>query len=528
MDTEKPLVLIVDDNAMNIDLIEDALRGDCRLGIATSGEAALKYTNKHRPDLILLDIMMAGMDGYQVCTRLKASPHTRQIPVIFITGLSETRDKTRGFQVGAIDYITKPFHLAEVKARVNAHLSLQKIRDREIQIAAKIQKDLLQTHLTPDMPGVRVTQLARPSQQVDGDFFDFFQINDRCFDLVVGDVMGKGIAAALLGAALKSHFLRVLHKLSLGIDACGIPPIEDIVSGVHAGMIDELGDLETFATLCYARFDLAARQLSFIDCGHMRTVHYRRATGDCQLLRGENMPLGFPETTPFRPTDMAFGPGDVFCFYSDGLTEACTPDGRFYGENRLVRFMETAGQHSPEKIVRDLWQDVVRFSGSEQFQDDLTCLVIKFDDMPSISLKPAAASLEIRSDLSALRQVREFIQNFCNMIPGSLFEKSISQIELAGNEVVANIIKHAYAGRTGQKIQIKARQAIDSISFRFYDWGEKFNPDAVAPPSFDGSREGGFGIHIITQSVSNLAFTTDKDGTNCTTLTINTIGKRAP
>lgn len=528
MDTEKPLVLVVDDNTMNIDLIVDALHEDYRLGIAKNGEAALKYADKHHPDLILLDIMMAGMDGYQVCTCLKASPHTRHIPVIFLSALSETRDKTQGFQVGAIDYITKPFHLAEIKARVKAHLSLQKIRDREIQIAAKIQKDLLQAHLIPDIPGVHVTQLTRPSQQVDGDFFDFFQINDRCFDLVVGDVMGKGIAAALLGAALKNHFLRILHKLSFGFGTCGIPSIEDIVSGVHAGMIDELGELETFATLCYARFDLETRQLSFIDCGHMRTIHYRRAVDNCQLLRGENMPLGFPETTPFRPTDITFGPGDVFCFYSDGLTEAYAPDGRFYGENRLVGFIETVAQHQPEKIVRNLWQDVVRFSGSEQFQDDITCLVIKFDDLPSMALKPAAASLAIPSDLSALKQVRDFIQAFCRTIPASLLEKPVSQIERAGNEVVLNIIKHAYAGRTGRKIQIEARQAIDSISFRFYDWGKKYNLNAMGPLALDGSREGGFGPHIITHSVTSSTFTTDKDGTNCTTLTIKIIGKKTP
>lgn len=122
MNESRPLVLIVDDNATNIDLLVNTLKGDFRLGIAKRGEAALEYAEKFHPDLILLDIMMPEMDGYEVCSRLKNSPTTAAIPVIFVTAMSETINKTKGFTLGAVDYITKPFHAAEVKARVQAHL----------------------------------------------------------------------------------------------------------------------------------------------------------------------------------------------------------------------------------------------------------------------------------------------------------------------------------------------------------------------------------------------------------------------
>jgi len=129
MKTGKPLVLIVDDNPTNIDLLVNTLEDDFQLGIAINGPKALDYVEKYLPDLILLDIMMPGMDGYEVCTRLKSVTRTKDVPVIFITAMSEVGDKTQGFELGAVDYITKPFHTMEVKARVQTHLSLKKMRE---------------------------------------------------------------------------------------------------------------------------------------------------------------------------------------------------------------------------------------------------------------------------------------------------------------------------------------------------------------------------------------------------------------
>jgi diguanylate cyclase (GGDEF)-like protein/PAS domain S-box-containing protein len=120
---QKPLVLIVDDTMMNIDLLADVLREDYRLGIATNGVKALEFVKKNKPDLILLDVMMPEMDGFEVCRILKSSNKTRNIPVIFITALSDTENVARGFQLGGCDYIPKPFHAVEVKARVKSKLN---------------------------------------------------------------------------------------------------------------------------------------------------------------------------------------------------------------------------------------------------------------------------------------------------------------------------------------------------------------------------------------------------------------------
>lgn len=126
---EEHKVLLVDDNTTNLQVLRETLDGlGYKLLIAKSGKSALVIVRKARPDLILLDIMMPEMNGYEVCTRLKGDPATMEIPVIFITALDEPGHKTHGFEVGGVDYVTKPFHAAEVKARVRTHLTLRQMR----------------------------------------------------------------------------------------------------------------------------------------------------------------------------------------------------------------------------------------------------------------------------------------------------------------------------------------------------------------------------------------------------------------
>jgi len=517
----KPLVLIVDDNSTNIDLLVDTLKNDYRLGVAKNGQKALDYTEKYLPDLILLDIMMPGMNGYEVCGRLKTATRTKDIPVIFITAMTETAHKTRAFEAGALDYITKPFHTAEVKARVRTHLSLKKAREHEIYIASKIQRTLLLGKPPRDINGIQIAQLTIPSQKVDGDFYDFFKLNNQCFDLVVGDVMGKGIPAALLGAAIKSHFLRVLNELIRLTDKKEFPDPEKIISSVHSSMIDQLEDIETFVTLCYARFDMAKYLLSFVDCGHMRTIHFHTDSNRCSLLRGVNMPLGFPEQEPFKQTLVSFKPGDLFVFYSDGLTEAKNQDGVLYGEKRLVDFVQKNAIIEPEELINIIRKDVVAFSQSDIFDDDLTCVLVGIEKKSTSQALLDKAKLEIKNDLTELARVRDFVRNFCEGVPDlPLDNNRINLIELAVTEVTTNIIKHAYGEHTGEQIQINALLLDDKIVLQFYDWGKEFDPKSVPLPIFDGSQSGGFGLHIISHTVDEVVYSRDKKGRNCASLKI--------
>src|SRR5208283_3773417 len=176
--SEHRLVLIVDDTPTNIGVISGVLKDSFRTKVATNGEKALVIAGgEEKPDLILLDVMMPGMDGYEVCRRLKADPATRDIPVIFLTGQTGTDDETRGFEVGAVDYIHKPFSEAVVKARVRTHLMLREAHEQiarqlvainiELEMARQIQLSILPRD-TPKLSGLDIVARYMPMTSVAG------------------------------------------------------------------------------------------------------------------------------------------------------------------------------------------------------------------------------------------------------------------------------------------------------------------------------------------------------------------------
>ena len=157
MNKTKPLILVVDDTLTNIDLLTDVLMDDYRLGIAMNGQKALAFVDRNPPDLILLDIMMPEMDGYEVCRRLKKNRKTQDIPVIFITAMSDTAHVAKGFDVGGVDYVTKPFHSLEVKARVKTHLILK----NQLSMSARIFESSLDGIIVTDPD--TVIQIVNPA-----------------------------------------------------------------------------------------------------------------------------------------------------------------------------------------------------------------------------------------------------------------------------------------------------------------------------------------------------------------------------
>jgi DNA-binding NtrC family response regulator len=176
-------ILLVDDEATNLDVLRHALEGrGCRLFIARSGETAIEVAGRVHPQLILLDIVMSGIDGYETCRRLKADPETRDAAVIFLSSLDDTRDKVRGLDVGAVDFVSKPFHADELVARVNTHLTLHRLRRqvearnaelaRELAIAQELLMDArrrVEGSLLGDSPAVRALRESIARYAADAD-----------------------------------------------------------------------------------------------------------------------------------------------------------------------------------------------------------------------------------------------------------------------------------------------------------------------------------------------------------------------
>jgi sigma-B regulation protein RsbU (phosphoserine phosphatase) len=429
--------------------------------------------------------------------------HTIKVPVVGADG-------TPKYLVGISEDITE---------RKRAQEELARAREQEVEIGFKIQQTLLLDQPPRDVPGVRVAALTIPSQRIDGDFYDFFKHRDDCLDVIVGDVMGKGIPAALLGAATKSHFLQALSRL-LSLAAPGtLPEPKDIVTLAHSEVARQLIELESFVTVCYARFDLEKRTVDFVDCGHTTTIHFRAKTGTCAMLQGENLPLGVSECEIHEQIRVALDWGDVLLFYSDGLTETRNGAGELFGIERLAECVRINGRLEPEELIDRVRQAAVAFSNSETFGDDLTCVAVRIEDRERPAFR---AEIDISSDLKELARARAFVRETCRNLPGPpLDDDSVGQLELAITEALSNIMRHAYRGRTDQEIQIGVDAFADRVVLRLHHLGETFDPTAVAMPAFDGTQDGGFGMYIIEQSVDNVRYYRDERGRNCISMVKN-------
>jgi len=238
-------LMVVDDTEANIDILLETLADDYKLVVATDGESAIEDIKKSPPDLILLDIMMPGMDGYEVCQKLKEMEITRNIPVIFLTALKEEGDEARGLGLGAVDYITKPFNPELVKARVRNHLDLKRHRNHleelvekrtqeiaerqrveyqlraakekiesELNIAAEIQRSILPSTFPafPEHCEFDLYAMMTPAREVGGDFYDFFFFDDDHLAVIIADVSDKGVPAALFMMISRTIFRSIAKQ----------------------------------------------------------------------------------------------------------------------------------------------------------------------------------------------------------------------------------------------------------------------------------------------------------------------------
>lgn len=397
-----------------------------------------------------------------------------------------------------------------------ANDELQQSREREMQVGFRIQQTLLLDQPPENIPGLQVAASTVPSQRISGDFYIFMKHQNQSLDVIVGDVMGKGIPAALLGAATKSQFLKALNNLMDASQPDEIPEPKEIVMLAHAGIVRDLIKLDSFVTLSYMRLDARKGTFQFVDCGHTGVLHYQASTGRCEVLHGDNLPLGVREGEIYDQVSVPVASGDVVLLFSDGITEARNSAGELFGTDRLNERVRASQGLEPAALVDAIRDAVLRFSGTDRLMDDLTSVVIRVSEVR----QPLAQSeIDIHSDLSELRRARQFVRDFCRNRPSPrLDEESIDALELAVNEAASNIMKHAYRGRTDQTIHLEGEVFPDRVVMRLHHLGKPFNPTKAQPPALDGSRESGFGVYLINQTIDNVRYYLDERGRNCVEL----------
>jgi sigma-B regulation protein RsbU (phosphoserine phosphatase) len=393
-----------------------------------------------------------------------------------------------------------------------ARAELTRAREAELEIGRRIQKTLLLDQPPQDMPGLRVAALSIPSQKIDGDFYVFFKHPDHRLDVIVGDVMGKGVPAALLGAAAKTQLIEAIsHLTALSRDG-RVPEPKDIMTLTNAEVVQHLISLESFVTLDYVRLDLDHCSATLVDCGHTGLIRMPKS-GECELIHGENLPLGVREGEVYSQIRLRFAPEDILIFYSDGVTEARNSTGEYFGVERLMQCIRANCELEPDALVEAIRNAALTFSAKDPPADDLTCVAIKAEPRP---VPLARAELKLISDLNELGRARQFVRAFCRDLPGkALNEESISELELAVTEACSNIIKHAYHRLAGQWINLEAEAFSESVSIQMHYWGDSFDPSNVPAPAFDGSQVSGFGLQIINKTVDAVKYCSDDRAGNC-------------
>jgi sigma-B regulation protein RsbU (phosphoserine phosphatase) len=373
-------ILLVDDNPTNLQMLFQLLEKSvgCKLLVAKNGETALNIARKTKPDLILLDIMMPGIDGFEVCRRLKADAATSQIPVIFLSALDETSDKVKGLQLGAVDYVSKPFQAEEVIARVNTHLTIHRLNrevqeqrdqlEHELKVVSEVQRELLPERL-PFIHGLKLAVHYDTSRYAGGDYYDVVALPDGRGGLLVADSEGHSAPAAVMMAMTCALFR-----------SC--PDLHDQPDKVLDFINTNLCKVnkESFVTAIYAVYDSNRRTLRVARAGHPLPVLFRPAEGKAREVPCDGVfPMGYEPYEQVPVTDIGLEAADRLLLYTDGVSERFSRDQQPYGEERLCRQMERPGVDGPAAVLAGIMQDLEAFAGGRPADDDQT-LVMAFTE----------------------------------------------------------------------------------------------------------------------------------------------------
>jgi sigma-B regulation protein RsbU (phosphoserine phosphatase) len=381
---------------------------------------------------------------------------------------------------------------------------------RELEIAAEIQESLLPARL-PQLGGLSMAVSSMPASEVGGDFYDFVTIDDRHLIVIIGDVSGKGIPAAMLTSVTRTM---------LRVEAMRGEPPHKIIQQANSVLLQDLSRADAFVTVFVAIIDTFEGRLTYASAGHTPTLLWQAEAAAIELLKATSPPIGIIGFQGSRSQTIALEPGDTLVFYTDGITEAHSPNDDLFGLNRLVYIVESRATDSPEVLQQYIQSEVVNFWRHSPGRDDATLLVIKIlphseATMPQdISTVVKTVDFLYPAEMEYLSEISQQISATCRDLPSlptsSRGDDFIYLIELAISEICTNIIKHAYAGRKGE-INGRVTLLNNGIQLDFYDHGSSFDPNTVPEPNLDPQHlpEGGYGLHIVRQIMDVVSYETE-------------------
>ncbi len=358
--SERPRILVVDDEPLNVDLLVQELEDlDYETITASNGLEALDRIAEGQLDLILLDVMMPEMDGFEVLQRMKSEQAWRDLPVVIVSAMADMSSVVTGIELGADDYLPKPFNPAILNARLKAGLARKRLRDlekvhlqsleRELEIGHQIQHGFLPGEL-PDIAGWAMVAHFRAAREVAGDFYDVFHLPDGRYGFFLGDVADKGVGAALYMALYRSLLRAFMNAESFitcagGFDEDGTDdPAEylekaicrtnDYVCQTHPDAL--------FATLFMGVIDPARSEICYINAGHNPPLIFKG--GQLQESLPPSGPaIGIQQQVDFFVRRAELAVGELLLVHSDGVIDTQNANGEFYGRERMLEAAASGG-----------------------------------------------------------------------------------------------------------------------------------------------------------------------------------------
>jgi len=344
-----PLVFVVDDDLSIVRTIEGFLkRAGFRTASAGDVASALQGIRMQRPDLILLDINLPDGSGLDVCRTLNITASAFTAPILFISANEDTATMVKGFELGAVDYITKPIVGAELIARVRTHLRLTRAYELLAELQAERVQRLASAQQTlmphpEDLPKARFHVSIRQVLAAGGDFYDVIPAGEDTVDYLVADASGHDLAASFWTASLKALAAEYAGPLNL--------PAE-IVRAINTTLCRILPS-GAFFTIIYARLNHRTGRLSLVNAGHPPAIVVHCNGEESLVLRQEGDVVGAFADAVFGTVELTLQPGDRFYLYTDGLIETSAP----YEEN--LQRLATACFSRRALQLRDLVPTVV-------------------------------------------------------------------------------------------------------------------------------------------------------------------------
>lgn len=368
-----PLILIVDDNPANVEILQMRLMANnYDIITATDGEMGLAMAIEKLPDLILLDIMMPKMDGFEVCRKLKGDHTLPFMPIILVTAKTESKDVVAGLEAGGDEYLTKPVDHAALVARVKSMLRIKSLHDTVLEQSTELKKQLktatkIQTLFWPEIPeleaGGHIWAVSIPASYVGGDLYDVIKLPDGSLLAYVADVSDKGVPAALIMAALSS---KIRSESRVHND------IGQLLSSINSSMYNLISEEGFFATIVIVRFWPKSGKMQLALGGHLQPLWIvENGLGDIPLLNGVS--LGITAKANFEKKEIKLSPGESILLYSDGLIEAENENQELFGNERLIRY----AKHKKDRYIGEgLLDEIRKWRGNAIVNDDLTMLEI--------------------------------------------------------------------------------------------------------------------------------------------------------